>query len=71
MAPSIDYETELADVSAAISKVLKGGQDVWYEQRRVTRADLAELRAHRDDLVSKINRQSRGGVRQRRVVPLS
>lgn len=66
---SPDYEGELDLVSDAIAKILRGGVDVTYEGRRVVKSDLESLRRHRDSLIAKIERQSRGGIRIRRGVP--
>ncbi len=38
------YQEQLEAVQAAIDKILTGGQEVVYEGRRITYADLAELR---------------------------
>lgn len=44
----------LEEVNSAISKILAGGQSYTIGSRSLTRADLGELRAMRDDLESAI-----------------
>lgn len=43
-------EQKLAEVNAAISAVLAGGQSYTIGSRSLTRADLSNLRAMRDEL---------------------
>lgn len=51
-------ETELAEVNAAISAVLSGGQEIQTRTGRVRLADLATLQAKKADLERQINYQS-------------
>lgn len=51
---SYTVRERLADVNAAIQAVLLGGQSYRLGSRSLTRADLALLRAMRDDLEAQI-----------------
>lgn len=48
-------EEKLAEVNAAISAVLAGGQSYTIGSRSLTRADLANLRTMRDELEAVIS----------------
>lgn len=50
-------EQMLAEVNKAIQAVLLGGQSYKLGSRSVTRADLALLRAMRDDLEAQLNKE--------------
>lgn len=65
-APMTDSE-ELALVNQALEALYKGGQSVSVLGRAVTRADLTELQARRDELTRRVNR-SRTGIRHQRMV---
>lgn len=52
----------LEQVDAAISAVLYGGQSYKLGSRSLTRADLAELRALRDDLAAQAAQEDSGGL---------
>jgi len=52
----------LAQVDAAISAVLYGGQSYKLGSRSLTRADLAELRALRDALAAQAAQEDSGGL---------
>lgn len=52
----------LAQVDAAISAVLYGGQSYKLGDWSVTRADLAQLRALRDDLAAQVSQENSGSL---------
>jgi hypothetical protein len=60
-------EEYLAQVETAIANILAGGQrytiDTPTGRRTVERADLSELRSIRDELTSRVARETNGGVR--------
>lgn len=64
------YAEKLALVEAAIEAVLTGGQDVTYDGKRVTMADLGQLKALESHYEAKAAREARGGgMRVRYGVP--
>ena len=52
----------LAQVDAAIAAVLAGGQSYKLGSRSLTRADLAQLRALRDDLAAQAAQENSDGL---------
>ena len=52
----------LAQVDAAIAAVLAGGQSYKLGSRSLTRADLAQLRALRDDLAAQAAQETSEGL---------
>lgn len=52
----------LAQVDAAIAAVLAGGQSYKLGSRSLTRADLAQLRALRDDLAAQAAQENSEGL---------
>jgi hypothetical protein len=63
--------TQLANVRTAIDTVLIGpGQSYTMAGRSFTKADLATLRRMESDLLARVNRLSRGGLRIQRAYPL-
>lgn len=63
-------QEQLANVRAAITAVLKGGQSYTIFGRQMNRGDLRELRRMESDLVTRVGRLCRGGLRVQRVYPL-
>lgn len=65
-------EEELAEIEAAISKVLTTGKEVTYNGNRLVRADVEKLYMRKDQLISEINRKNNSGgkIRMRFGVPL-
>jgi hypothetical protein len=55
-------DDQLASVQAAIAKIEGGGQDVTYDGKRNTRADLKTLYAREDVLLRQIARAANGGI---------
>lgn len=55
------YQARLEAVQAAIAKILEGGQEVVYEGRRITYADLATLQASERQLIVMAEREAGGG----------
>lgn len=58
----------LAQVNAAIAAVLAGGQSYKIGSRQLTRADLAQLKAMRDDLEAEIESGQNNHLLDRTVV---
>lgn len=58
----------LAQVDAAIAAVLAGGQSYRLGNQTVTRAELAQLRALRDDLAAQSAQEDSGGLLPRTYV---
>jgi hypothetical protein len=54
---------QLTDVRATIKVVLKGGQSYTIFGRQANRGNLRELRRMADELVTRIGRLERGGLR--------
>lgn len=64
------WAEKLTMVEEAIEAVLKGGQDVTYDGKRVTMADLKTLRDLETHYEAKAKREARGGgIRVRYGVP--
>lgn len=64
------WAAKLALVEAAIEAVLTGGQDVQYDGKRVTQADLSQLQALEKYYTAKASSEARGsGIRTRYGVP--
>lgn len=61
---------QLVEVQAAISAVLTRGQSVELNGRRMTRANLEELRDMERKLKFDISREDAGGIKLRRGVPI-
>jgi hypothetical protein len=55
-------ETELAEVKAAISRIVSGGQAYSAEGRAMTKADLRVLQDRETLLEQKLSRAKRGGI---------
>lgn len=65
-----DTDAERLDrVAIAIEAILTGGQDITYNGRRVTMADLKTLQEYETYLQRKIDRAANGGIRVRRGTP--
>ncbi|PWC81261.1 hypothetical protein TSH64_01050 [Azospirillum sp. TSH64] len=64
------YADKLASVEAAIKAVEERGQRVVIKDRELWRADLDRLYAERKRLEPLARRETRGGLRMRRIVPL-
>ncbi len=62
-------QQKLDRVQAAIAKIENNGQDMTYDGKRVTRADLNTLYTRERQLEREIDRESRGGIRVRRGTP--
>lgn len=63
-------QAQLVKVRAAIDTVLTSNQSVSVLGRTWTRAELSDLRAMERDLIARVGRLERGGVKIQRVVPL-
>jgi hypothetical protein len=56
------YETQLAEVQQAISRIVTGGQAYTAEGRAMTKADLGVLQERETLLEQKLARAQRGGI---------
>ena len=56
-----EVQAELAEVSAAISAIVRGAQSYTMGSRSVTKASLAELRSLRNDLTAELEEIRNGG----------
>jgi hypothetical protein len=63
-------QQQLADTRAAISAILTSGQSGSAQGRQLTRADLGELRSMERELLSRVARLTRGGIRTTQIIPL-
>jgi hypothetical protein len=62
---------QLTDVRTAITAVLTGpGQSYTLLGRQFTKAELSELRSMEKDLIARVGRLTRGGVKVQRAVML-
>jgi hypothetical protein len=52
---------ELAEIDAAITAVLAGGQEMQVDGQRIKLPDLATLNARRDIVAARAAREARGG----------
>lgn len=64
------YSAQLTDVQQAIADIELRGQSVDLNGKRMTRADLATLHTRERYLRRAVDRETRGGMRIRQVVPL-
>jgi len=62
MDEKLTLRERLAQVDEAIAAILCGGQSYKLGSRSLTRADLAQLRALRDDLAAQIAQEDSGGL---------
>lgn len=62
MDENLTLEERLSQVNAAIAAVLMGGQSYRLGSRSLTRADLSQLRALRDDLEAQAAQEDSGGL---------
>jgi hypothetical protein len=68
---STGFETpkeQLAVVNAAIQTILAGGQSYQIGTRKVTRADLAQLRKMQQELMSEVNASTSSNLLENTVV---
>jgi hypothetical protein len=62
-------EEQLTEIQQAISDVITGAQEAWYNGQRVRKADLAVLEKRESTLLRRIKRKNSGGIRTRLVTP--
>lgn len=60
----------LDQVQTAISDILTKGQSFAINNRRLDRANLEDLQKREEVLLARVGRESRGGIRVRRVTPI-
>ena len=64
------YEEQLVEVQQAITDVITGAQEAYYNGQRVKKAELAILQERERWLLAKVNRKKRGGIRVRGGTPV-
>lgn len=65
------YSEQLDSVQSAIARIEEGGQEVEFEGKRRTFADLKTLYQREAYLQGMVAREARGGgMRMRRIVPI-
>jgi hypothetical protein len=62
-------EEQLTEIQTAISQIITGAQEVWYNGQRVRKADLAILEKRESTLLRRVRRRSTGGIRTRLITP--
>jgi hypothetical protein len=62
-------EQQLAEVQQAISDIITGAQEAWYNGQKVRKADLAVLEKRESTLMRRVRRKSSGGIRVRNITP--
>lgn len=62
-------EEQLDEVSQAISDIITGAQEAWYNGQKVRKADLTVLEQREKRLLVQIKRKNRGGIRVRGITP--
>jgi len=62
-------EEQLTEVQQAISDVISGAQEAWYNGQRVKKADLAVLEKRESTLLRRLRRKDNGGIRTRLATP--
>lgn len=63
-------EQQLESVQAAIAAIEGGAQAFTVLGRNYTRGNLADLYARERELLHRLDREQRGGIRMQRAVPL-
>jgi hypothetical protein len=63
--PLLTAAEQLAEVQAAITALLAGGQEVQLDGQRLKMADLAALTAREETLINRVARESRGTAGRR------
>lgn len=62
-------QEQLIEVQQAISDVLTNAQEAWYNGQKVRKADLEFLDAREKQLLARIRKKNRGGIRVRGITP--
>lgn len=62
-------EEQLTEVQQAISDVITGAQEAWYNGQRVKKADLVTLEKRESTLLLRLKRKNRGGIRAKLITP--
>lgn len=62
-------EEQLDEVQQAISDIVTGAQEAWYNGQKVRKADLTILEQREKRLLVQIKRKNRGGIRVRGITP--
>lgn len=64
------YEEQLVEVQKAITEVITGAQEAYYNGQRVKKADFAVLQERERWLLAKVSRKKCGGIRVRGGTPV-
>lgn len=62
-------EEQLTEIQQAISDVVTGAQEAWYNGQKVRKADLTILENRENTLLRRLRRKSTGGIRVRNIIP--
>ncbi len=62
-------EEQLTQIQQAISDIVTGAQEAWYNGQKVRKADLAILENRENTLLRRLRRQNTGGIRVRNIIP--
>ena len=62
-------EQQLTEVQQAISDVITGAQEAWYNGQKVRKADLAILEQRESTLLRRLKRKNSGGIRVSNITP--
>jgi len=62
-------EEQLTEIQQAISDIVTGAQEAWYNGQKVRKADLAILENRENTLLRRLRRKNTGGIRVRNIIP--
>ena len=62
-------EEQLTEIQQAISDIVTGAQEAWYNGQKVRKADLAILENRENTLLMRLRRKNTGGIRVRNIIP--
>jgi hypothetical protein len=62
-------EEQLAEIQQAISDIVTGAQEAWYNGQKIRKADLTVLEKRESTLLRRLRRKNTGGIRVRNITP--
>ena len=62
-------EEQLTEIQQAISDIVTGAQEAWYNGQKVRKADLTILENRENTLLRRLRRKSTGEIRVRNIIP--
>jgi len=62
-------EEQLTEIQQAISDIVTGAQEAWYNGQKVRKADLAILENRENTLLRRLRRKNTSGIRVRNIIP--